>query len=187
MSKINFGLSQKQANIIAELYGRYKMDLYYTANSILNDTYESQDIVQTAFLNMAKHLEKIDDVDSAATKSYLMVIVRNLSFERYNERKHIQLVDSNDLAYLSITPDLSLDEYIIRIAESGELAKCLDQAKPEYADILMLRYYYSLSIPEIALLLSITENNTSVRIYRAKEALKKILDEGGAFHEQKTR
>ena len=72
-----------------------------------------------------------------------------------------------------------LDDDVIKVEDSKEMANYLNELHKSYADIIMLKFYYELSIKEIAKILNITENNVSVRINRALKALKYILEERG--------
>ncbi|MCD5414452.1 MAG: RNA polymerase sigma factor [Clostridiales bacterium] len=112
--------------------------------------------------------------------------MRNLSIDAYNRKKRTTYIPFDEVARLEILDDVDLDEHVLRIEESKEMAKSLADLHQPYADILTLRYYHQLSITEIADVLEITENNVSVRIGRAKKALKGILEKGSVTYEEAT-
>lgn len=112
--------------------------------------------------------------------------MRNLSIDAYNRKKRTTYIPFDEVARLEILDDVDLDEHVLRIEESKEMAKRLADLHQPYADILTLRYYHQLSITEIADVLEITENNVSVRIGRAKKALKGILEKGSVTYEEAT-
>jgi RNA polymerase sigma-70 factor (ECF subfamily) len=58
------------------------------------------------------------------------------------------------------------------------MAEQLKKINPIYIDAITLKYYYGYSNDEIAELLNISEGNIRVRLHRAKQALKEILQEG---------
>lgn len=78
---------------------------------------------------------------------------------------------------LGIDDEIFLDEYVINIESSKEMAAFLSDLHRPYADAIMLKFYHDLSISEIAVILNITENNVSVRMNRALKALKNIFIE----------
>jgi hypothetical protein len=54
------------------IYERYKGLMFYTANSVLGDTRDSEDIVHDAFLKIIEIIDEIDDPKSPQTR-YLIV------------------------------------------------------------------------------------------------------------------
>lgn len=175
--------NEKTRNKLEEIYSTYYKDIYVTAYSILKDHYDAEDVIQDAILRISKNIHKISEVKCKKTRSYLVIIVRNLSFNVYNKRKGIIMLEHDEVKSLSNQEEILIEEQLLQMESSEELANCLERLHPPYADVLTLRYYYELEIYEIASNLNITENNVSVRIYRALEALKKILEEEGVDYE----
>jgi len=89
--------------------------------------------------------------------------------------KGVVLLEHDEVKRLPNRDEILIEEDLIQMDFSAEVARLLEQIHPPYADILTLRFYYELEICEIAKLLDITENNVSVRINRALTALKKVL------------
>ncbi len=169
---------------LEEIYTTYHRDMYITAYSILKDHHESQDIVQEAIIRLSKNLYKISDIKCKKTRAYLVIIVRNLSYNAYNKRKGIVMLENEEINRLPDDEGILIEEYLIKMEKSSEIIKYLKQIHPPYADILTLRYYYELEIKEISILLDITENNVSVRIHRALKSLKAIMEKEGIDYEK---
>ncbi|KAB3535525.1 sigma-70 family RNA polymerase sigma factor [Alkaliphilus pronyensis] len=68
---------------LEEMYVLYKKDLIYTAYKILGDYHEAEDVVQTAILKVSEHLDKLQDINCNKTRSFIVVIVRNLVINIY--------------------------------------------------------------------------------------------------------
>lgn len=66
------------------IYERYKGLMFYTANSVLGDTRDSEDIVHDAFL---KIIEIIDDPKSPQTRYLIVTITENKAIDLYRKRK----------------------------------------------------------------------------------------------------
>jgi len=162
----------------------YYKDMYVTAYSILKDHHDSQDVVQDAVLRLSANLHKISDIKCKKTRSYLVIIVRNLSYNTYNKRKGLVLLEHDEVKRLPNNEEILIEEQLLKMDFSLDLAKYLEQLHSPYADILTLRFYYELEIYEIAGILDIKENNVSVRINRALAALKKVLEEEGVDYEE---
>ncbi|MDF1617915.1 RNA polymerase sigma factor [Petrocella sp. FN5] len=176
--------NEKTRNKLEEIYVTYYKEIYVTAYSILKDHHDAQDVIQDAILRILKNIHKISEVKCKKTRSYLVIIVRNLCYNVYNKRKGIVMLEYDEVKRLSNQDEILIEEEFLQIEFSEKIAKYLEQLHQPYADVLTLRYYYELEISEIARNFNITENNVSVRIYRALEALKKILVEEGVDYEQ---
>ena len=127
---------------IEEIYSCYKRDLFITAYSILKDYTEAEDVVQNAILKISKNLEKIQDVKCKKTRSYMVIIVRNLCYDIYNKKKHTQFIPFDEMQEIASEDQTDMDDYIVNIEKSNEIAKQLEKLHPSYADILTLRYYH---------------------------------------------
>ena len=162
---------------LEEIYSCYRRDMFVTAFSILKNQQAAEDAVQNAVIKIHRHLEKISEVKCKKTRSYVVIIVRNLCIDYFKRKKDI---DSLDEMHDTLAQEqISLDEHILKIEESSEIAKQLDKLHRPYADILVLKYYHELSINEISDLLGISENNVHVRLNRALGALRNILEKEG--------
>lgn len=168
----------KVSNKLEEIYLEYYKDMFVTAYSILHNYHEAEDVVQDVILRIVNNLDKISDIKCKKTRSYLVIIVRNLSFNVYNKRKNITLLEHEEVNRLPNQEELLIEEHMIRLDLSNEISSFLRKLYQPYSDILTLRYYYELDISVIAELLDITENNVSVRLSRAKLALKNIIEKG---------
>ncbi|MBI9010863.1 MAG: RNA polymerase sigma factor [Clostridiales bacterium] len=174
----------KTRSKLESIYIHYHKDLFVTAYSILKDYQEAEDVVQRMILKLHSNLDKITEIKCKKTRAYLVTIVRNLSYDAFNRKKGIIFMPLDEKNNLGIDDEISLDEYVINIENSKEMAVFLSDLHQPYADVIMLRFYHDLSIAEIAELLNITENNVSVRINRALKALKNIFIERGSSFEK---
>ena|SRR6056297_2271916 len=161
---------------IEELYRLYKKDMFYVASNILKDYYEAENIVQTAIIKIADHLDKIRNKDDKMKRAYVVLVSKNLAINLFNKRKSIRFdsIDrhSDDIINESFAEP---EDYIIRLDNGREIAKKLASIKQEYADILALSFTYDLTDKEISDLLDISYANTRKRLSRAKKALKRIM------------
>lgn len=164
---------------LERLYKMYCKDMYNLAYSILKDSFEAEDVVQEAIIIISKHMDKVEEVKSYKTRGYLLVIVRNMSYEKYNKRKKIVLQE--EVIEIDDIRDQSsyLEEELLKAEKAEKIASMLGEVNKSYADILMLRFYLEMEIGEIAEVLNITENNASVRIHRAMISLKKCIEKEG--------
>src|SRR5660398_173738 len=105
---------------LERIYKNYHRDMYITAYSILKDHYESQDIVQEAIIRLSKNLYKISDIECKKTRAYLVIIVRNLSYNAYNKRKGIVMLENEEINRLP-DDEILIEEHLIKMEMSSEI------------------------------------------------------------------
>ena len=62
-----------------QLYEKYRGLMFYCAREILRDDGLAEEAVQEAFIRLAKHLKKINDIDCNKTKHFIVIIVESAS------------------------------------------------------------------------------------------------------------
>ena len=160
---------------LEQIYVKYKNLMYYIANDILNDSHESEDVVQTSIIKIANYIEKIDDINCNKTKHLIVTIVKSTSIDIYRKKKNNYTVDIDEVSYRIESNEIPLDDVVIRLDQAKELSEKLSELKNEYANILTLKYYHQFNDKEIADILNIKSGNVRIRIYRAKIALRKLI------------
>jgi len=164
-------------SLLEEVYLLYRKDLLYIANGILHDYHEAEDVVQTAIIKFSDYLDKNMSPKCHKTKALIVIIVRNTSINIYNQRKNrktakVEALNEQAQQDQSMMPEIS----VLRLDQSGEMAKRLSEINTSYADILTLKYTYEYLDMEIADMLSINEANVRKRLSRARMALKDLLE-----------
>jgi RNA polymerase sigma-70 factor (ECF subfamily) len=79
------------------LYTEYASCMYKVAYRILKDEYLAQDAVHEAFINIFNNFDKIKENDCNKTRAFLVIIVRNISINIYNQRKKLSSPSFEDL------------------------------------------------------------------------------------------
>lgn len=97
--------------------------------------------------------------------------------------KYIDNVNEQIGNILESDDELPLD-VIIREESLDILLYKIKSVHSDYADIFLLRHYHDLSIADIADLLRITQNNVTVRLHRAKNMLRKLMEEVATEYEK---
>ena len=69
------------------IYEQYKNLMFYTANKILGDTRDSEDIVHDAFLKIIEIIDSIDDPKRPQTRSLIVTITENRAIDLYRRRR----------------------------------------------------------------------------------------------------
>ncbi len=151
------------------LYETYRKRLFYVANQIIKDSFLAEDAVHHTFLTVLEKFDKIDEVHSHKTFSFLVVIVRNYSINLYNKRKRHPLIPLDENTYADDNDLLAATE------EADAVTRAIFMLPDLSRDILTLKYVHEFTNREIAAMLGITEVTVRKRLERAKKLLKKIL------------
>jgi len=104
------------------------------------------------------------------------------SINQYNKRKRRVTANIDDLTDVisddsEVTPEIN----ILRLDQSQEVARLMDNINEGYADILTLKCLYEYTDKEIAEILSMSEGSVRTKLTRARQACKDVL--GGERYE----
>jgi RNA polymerase sigma-70 factor (ECF subfamily) len=70
----------------------------------------------------------------------------------------------------------SAEELLARSETREIVRRCIDKLPETYRSILLLRDIEELTTEEVARLLGVTENAVKIRLHRARQALRTLLD-----------
>lgn len=160
------------------LYYTYRNMVYRYAYNILKANDLAEDAVQETFLRILKNLHKISDIECSKTKNFLVTCVKRVSITIYNERHKTETEDWDE--YSEILPTNEQDsvwETVSRQISQEQLVHLLKQLPEAYQILVVYKYAYGWSYKDIASLLNISEKNVSVKLYRAKSRLIKLIQE----------
>ncbi len=148
--------------------------LFRVALRITLNREEAEDVVQDTLIkvwNLRDELNKIDSVEA-----YSLRICRNLSLDRIkrHENSNCQLSDKEENS-----PDNSSDpsEQMIRRNKINIVTNIINQLPELQRLCVQLRDIEDKSYKEIAQILSLTEDQVKVNIFRARQAIKKKYQE----------
>ena len=159
-------LTDEQFEII---YNKYYSMLLNIANKYVRNYPDSEDIVQEVFIKFYKNNKTFEEDEMI--KYYLIRLTINYSLNVIKHEKK-QLIDNE---YINNLPDTSNSEE--RNENKEEIYNCICLLKDNYKTIIILYYYEKYSLKQISNILKISESNASTRLNRAREKLKKIIEE----------
>ena len=131
----------------------------------------AEEILQSAF---ARAVEQGDSLQQETAVAWFYRVLRNALVDYYRNRDAEQRALGAHRDSLTAVPE-NHPELTHTICEC--FRALLPTLKPEYGEILQLVDLGELSVAEAAVQLSITANNASVRLHRARIALKKRLEQ----------
>lgn len=166
---------------IERLYMCYRNLMYKEAPEIVQNSHSAEDAVSESFVRIIKNLHKIDEQNRPKTRSFLVIICRNVAKNMYNEK--IYLNNRGDVCEETLqedTPDFSDSlEALIKKETLSEIAGAVKKLDPIYRDVFLLKNVHGLSRAEIAAIFGISEEAVKKRLVRAKSKILKELEKRG--------
>ena len=170
-----FGKNEDDSKLTL-LYIKYKNLMLKAAYFYLHDYVLSEDCVHSAFLDIARNISNVGDVDDPQTKSYILTIVRARAINMF---KH-ECRERNLYDYENDGTDVAgecLEDDFFENMDKQLLARRIVELPIELREALILRYAYDFSYIRIAENLKITPAAARKRVQRAKEYLRATIDD----------
>ena len=157
------------------LVRRYNNMLYKAAHGILKQENDIEDAMQEAYLRAFEKLHQFRK--EAKFSTWLTRILINCALQQVNKLKKEPLsldeLKDSDLDTLEVVTEEASSEVGENLKKALESA--IDHLPSKYRVVFMLREIEHLPIAETATTLDISEENVKIRLHRAKEMLKNIL------------
>lgn len=141
-----------------------------------NET-ETEDIVIETF---AKAFDKIKIYNpSFGFNTWLITIAKNVHIDLIRKKKASLFVemtnDEDQQAYNIPDSSPSVEDDLITEQNLSRLLRCIKELKPQYQEVIQLRYFQEMSYQEMANQLSEPLNNVKVKLLRAKKLLAEVI------------
>lgn len=154
--------------LVARLFNEEGHSLVRLARLFVDDRNAAEDLVQEAFIRLARSATRIQDLDKAA--AYLRSIVLNLAR------------DHNRRGFVSLRHQLPFDDHQASIEDQIDLQedqrRVLEQLRelaPRQRDCLVLRYFHELGIDDIASTLGLSPNSVKTHLKRGLAGMERRL------------
>ncbi|MFP4383013.1 MAG: RNA polymerase sigma factor [Spirochaetia bacterium] len=161
-----------------EIYEKVFPIVYRIVYKITGRSDVSEDLCQEAFIKYHQRMNSIPDPEQA--KFWLIRVSKNLALN-YQKRK-----GRERKAYLKVLKEPSRpmdtgEDEALKKEASAAVKVALEKLPEKLRVVMILKEYSNLNYKEIASTLGISEGNVKVRVYRAREYLSKLLDEGETY------
>lgn len=157
------------------MYDQHYMMVYRASYSVLKDYHLSQDAAQIFFLKIAKKFKVIHSESVKVEKGYIYRIAVNTARDML--KKERDLLSKEDSFESEIIDEQNLiEDSIIQIEDHERTLLLLDEINPSYGEIIYLKYYEEMKNNEIGELLELTPNAVRVKLHRALNALRNIVE-----------
>ena len=159
-----------------ELVRRYQDSVYRMALRRTRCDRDAEDVAQEVFLNVYRRLATFRG--SAKFTTWLYRITFNTCVDWVRRARRIQTTRSPaDEEYADSRIDIAADFFDAQERSAlGAAVSCLSEP---YREVIELYYYEHLSYAEIGAILGMAGKGVETRLYRARRALRRLLQEKG--------
>lgn len=157
--------------LLVALFEQEGRSLVRLARLFVDDRNAAEDLVQEAFIRLARTFHRLKD--EAKAPAYLRSIVLNLARD-HNRRGLVSLRHRLPLADEGAEDD---DALVLR-EDQREVIDALRELPHRQRDCLVLRYYQELGIDDIADALGISRNSVKTHLQRGLAAMESRLGSG---------
>ncbi|MFV8224834.1 RNA polymerase sigma factor [Christiangramia aquimixticola] len=171
----------KQGNQSAFNYllDRFWNDVYGFQLKKTHNEYESEDITIQTFSKAFKKIDTFDSNYSFAT--WLIAISKNIHIDQIRKKKSSirsgTTIENEDLVYEIADETPGIEDKLIKEQNLEQLLADIKQLKPQYQEVINLRFFQEMSYKEIAGNLNEPMNNIKVKLLRAKKLLAQIIEQ----------
>lgn len=165
-------ISLEAERLVVELFRLEGRSLVRLARLFVDDKDAAEDLVQEAFIRLARHAGRIASIDRAP--AYLRSIVVNLA--RDHNRRGLVSLRHHATAGRELDVADDTGDVLARSDEHRRVLQTVRELPRRQRDCITLRYYEELSIDEVAATLGVSPNSVKTHLRRAIEALADALD-----------
>jgi RNA polymerase sigma-70 factor, ECF subfamily len=156
------------------LFRRYQLPLYVYAFELVHDEQASLDIVQETFVNASRYLGGLRE--DGKFGSWLFGIAHQKCIQRWRKQGR-EAAALEELAAAPAALEEDPAELLIRAEQEAAVMKLLDRLPVAQRSALLLHFVEDFSLEEIAAITGAALGTVKSRLYYAKRALKKLMEE----------
>lgn len=158
--------------LVVRLFHQEGRSLVRLARLFVDDKDAAEDLVQEAFLRLARHAARIADTDRAP--AYLRSIVLNLARD-HNRRGLVSVRHHATRGREVDVADDTADE-LVRSDEHRRVLAAVRGLPRRQRDCVTLRYFEELGIDDIAAVLGVSRNSVKTHLQRGMASLERDLE-----------
>ncbi len=163
-----------------QVVAHYQRRAFLAALGFLGNPEDAREASQEAFVRAYRALARYDT--SRPFYPWYYRILRNLCLDRIQRRKrapipseHIERAAQTPSTLLGRSPEAST----IGARTQLRVQRCIDRLSVDHREIIYMRHYQDLSYDEMAEALGVPVGTVMSRLYRARAALRRLLEEEG--------
>ncbi|MEK9149437.1 MAG: RNA polymerase sigma factor [Candidatus Desantisbacteria bacterium] len=164
-----------------EVFEKFKDRVFRTSLRLLGDVEEARDVAQDVFLSAYKSYDKFRE--ESAVYSWLYRITVNKAINALKKRKKALSLDEpigndkegNPIYYEPACPKPNPEKRAEIEEGRNRVRLAIARLPKKYQEVVVLKEMEGISYEEIAKILGITRDVVGIRLFRAREMLRKEL------------
>ena len=161
-----------KASAFGSLYDHYQPRIYRFVAIKVGRREEAEDLTHQVFLNAWQNIGSYKDLGYPFS-SWLYKIARNQIADYYRARRETASIDNIDPEYFAAPASVHLD--LSMKMEFEHVRNAIQKLKPEYQDVIIMRFIDDIPIKEVADSLDKSEGAVKLLQHRAIKELRDIL------------
>jgi RNA polymerase sigma-70 factor (ECF subfamily) len=165
--------TQGDKDAFGQLYERYMAEIYRYIYYRLGDHHEAEDITANVFIKTWEYLPKIYQQGGNIQnfRNWLYRVAKNLIIDFYRTKKTTLLQNG------FYEEDDSIKKIVDQNVQIRILIKAIMALKPDYQQIIILRFINQLSHKEVAEIMELSTGQTRILQFRALKKLREIISD----------
>ncbi|MDE6104051.1 MAG: sigma-70 family RNA polymerase sigma factor [Oscillospiraceae bacterium] len=155
-----------------KLYNSQKQKLYYIAYRILHDEQLAEEAVSETFFNIARKFNTFRSLTNEQIEAYCILALKNTCKNIIRENSKDDCINIDDCK----EDDSFLSDNELQHIDSMYLREKIMKLKYIDKEILLLYYFYDLSLKEIAKMKDISNAAAQKRLQQARKNLRVLLE-----------
>lgn len=168
-----FEIEDKEA-LIDEIMNKYGQEILQLVYSYVNNKEVAEDLTQDIFVKCYKSLHTYKG--KSKLRTWLWRIAINHCKDYIKSWYNKKVIVTENESYTGVQKE-SVEQTVIQNDEDHRLASAVMNLPIKYREVIYLFYFEELPIKDIAMVIEVKENTIKTRLKRAKELLKKGLEE----------
>lgn len=155
-----------------ELYMKYKNLAIHTAYLITGNLSDSEDVTQETFVKIWLHARELKN--NNGFKAWMMQILVRTAY-RIGKKSKREIPDDEVVRRMDYPEEVSSLEKIIQLEEAEMVLNVVRSLSVKLRSVVVLYYYDSFTVKEIAGILKITEGTVKSRLHTARKQMQSAL------------
>ncbi len=169
--------TEQERKRMADIYEEHKHALLMYALKVTGyNQAMAEDAVHNAFISIIKNKEKYFSLDSRDFRFSAVIIVRNKCIDLLRKEKPYADISIDELEIYLESKDKPVEDQAVISSEYSAIRRHMAEIDEISRQVLIMKYALGMSYKEIGVRLGMTPKNVDVRIIRAKEKVRKLVE-----------
>lgn len=169
--------TEQEKKRMSEVYEEHKHALLLYALKVTgNNQIMAEDAVHNAFVSIIKEKDKYLHLDSKNFRFVSVIIVRNKCIDLLRKEKRYADIPIEELEIYLESDEKSVEEQVVISSEYELVRRHMASIDEISRQVLVMKYSLGMSYKEIGESLNIASESIGIRISRAKEKVRKLVE-----------